>query len=709
MSKSFNEFNYLPNDDFFEIYSPQNDESIESENDLTINILSDKLFCNIYKMNKSKEQTNSFTSKESEISSSSKKENPIDKSEQINEIKYKSFMIMKNKCSYNDEYQKIFSLSNLKYVIKLRRLVIQKMIISNGNQIIYEPKNYIFFTVDGQRIVEFDYNIDDINRKFEIAFNKKKTTLQCDGISLKREEIFDEQFPEIKKELLKEKNEKNKKEHKNKTKKENKIEENNVDEKQNDINKSDIKNKINEKDNKYDDDIKNKINEKDNKYEDDIKNTINEQDKKENKLEENNVDENQILSDINKNKDAQDKNENKRDKPLKDDNSEDEVKQELTFYLNQGNNIYYRFVYCNHYEKEVDDIYTTNSKIHLNIEGQVGFENMINNLENNYNTDNDLKSYIIYKNFKSNAIKENTPMFLEVKKGFDLFGLLLQIKQNIKIINYLKLNNNIKLPQLIIGMMCNYELDKVKVLYNKLNQPYKNGKKSILEHNLDIINKEIDEETKEPKIQVVIGAIRDGKIGQYYLNAEDYDLKDPEMKEKSDWRVDLNLLNKYALNNSCEDEYINSIKDKLSQKYKSFSYEKIYTLSSKEYSILSSSSEENKQLKEKLKEMEEEKKEMEKVIEKKEEEKKEMKKVIEKKEEEKKEMKKVIEKKEEEMKKMIEKKEEEKKEMEKMIEKKEVEKRKMIEEMKKMIRLLNKDYSDEDIKNQLEQLLQEKK
>ena len=46
MSQNFNEFNYMSNDDFFEMDSPQNDESIESENDFAINILSDKLFYN---------------------------------------------------------------------------------------------------------------------------------------------------------------------------------------------------------------------------------------------------------------------------------------------------------------------------------------------------------------------------------------------------------------------------------------------------------------------------------------------------------------------------------------------------------------------------------------------------------------------------------------------------------------------------------------
>jgi hypothetical protein len=72
-------------------------------------------------------------------------------------------------------------------------------------------------------------------------------------------------------------------------------------------------------------------------------------------------------------------------------------------------------------------------------------------LKDSYNIDNDLKSYIIYKNFESDKIVKDTAMFLEVKKGFDLFNLLIQIKQNAKIINNMYLENNtIKLPKIII-------------------------------------------------------------------------------------------------------------------------------------------------------------------------------------------------------------------------------------------------------------------
>ena len=650
MSQNFNEFNYMSNDDFFEMDSPQNDESIESENDFAINILSDKLFYNINKMSKSNNKTNSFISYKSGVSSSSKKDKSIGDTEQINEVKYKFFMIMKNKCSYNDEYNKIFLLSGKKYEIKLRRLVIQKMSIDSKNEIIYGKKDYIFFPINSNE-VEFNYEIG-ANREFIMSINKRDTTLKCDGIELKSEEQFKEEYPEIKKVLEKEKEEKEKKEKEK-------------DEKRNYPKK------------------KNK-------------------DKKENKLEENNNDEKQKISDNNKKEDDKNKNneQNEKEKSPKDENSEDEVNQKYKYYLNQESNNFYRFVYCNCYEKEVDDIYTINSKINLNISGEVEFyKEMMAKIGQNYNTNNDLKAHIIYKNFESDVIEENTPMLLEVKASFDFYRLLLQIKQNVKLINHLKLESKIKLPEVIIGIMCNCDFEKEKFYYERLFQNYENKSVSIIKHNTDIINEEINGK----KIKVVIGVIKDGKIGKYPLNIEDYSIKDPEIK-KSDVRVDLNLLNKLALDNSYSDKDIKEIKDKYFNKYESLSYEeKIFTLSQKEFSLLSSSSEESKKLKEKLKKIEEENKEkeekMKEMIEKKEEE-------MKKKEEEMKKMKEEMTKKEEEMKKTIENKEEE---MKKTIENKEEEMTKMKEIMKEMIKSSNPNFSNEDVENYLKQKFEEKK
>ena len=56
---------------------------------------------------------------------------------------------------------------------------------------------------------------------------------------------------------------------------------------------------------------------------------------------------------------------------------------------------------------------------------------------------------IICKNFKSDIIEENKPMIIEVKKSFQLLELLIQIKQDAKIMKGLELEDkNIQLPKL---------------------------------------------------------------------------------------------------------------------------------------------------------------------------------------------------------------------------------------------------------------------
>ena len=238
---------------------------------------------------------------------------------------------------------------------------------------------------------------------------------------------------------------------------------------------------------------------------------------------------------------------------------------------------------------------------------------------NNYQVeiDNDLKSFIIYKNFESSIIEKNTPMFLEIKKSFVLFDLLTQIKQNVKILKHIKSENkDIKLPDLIIGILCNYETEGAKVLFNKLND-IKNGDNiSILEHNLNIIN----EKTNGKKIKVLIGAIKDGKINNYPLNIQDYNIEDPE--NKSDKRVDLKILNKMALKKPYEDNEIKKIFNNFKDKNKSLTSQQTITLTTSQLS--SFSSEESKLLKEKINKMEEENKKMQEQIKENEEEKKKM-------------------------------------------------------------------------------------
>lgn len=102
--------------------------------------------------------------------------------------------------------------------------------------------------------------------------------------------------------------------------------------------------------------------------------------------------------------------------PLIDSDSEDEVKQKETFYINQEKNIFYRFSFCN-YTKEIDGIYTTIKEIDLNIKGKINLEDSMKKLiDGEYKVDNELKSYIIYKKFDSSKIEKILQCFLKLKK-----------------------------------------------------------------------------------------------------------------------------------------------------------------------------------------------------------------------------------------------------------------------------------------------------
>ena len=575
---SINSSNY---DQIFE-NSPQNDESIESENNFAINILSDDFFINKDKMKEKNNCNISLSSKESELSSFTKEDPLLDK-EQINEVKYNFFMILNNDCSYKGEYNEIFSISNpSSNEMKFRRLVIQKITTIN-NEANFGKKDYIFFPLSIKDTYIFDYNIGKI-KQFKITISRNNPKIICDRKSLS---IEDEKFPDIIKKLIKEKNEKPKERVK--------------------LQEKEIPNKEKEKPNKEKEN-QNKEKEKTNKEEKKLK-----QKEERNKSKEKN-DNRLKLSDINKKEDTitnkiNEQNENDKKKEfLIDQTSEDEANQYFTFYINQEANVFYRFSYTHLYTKEIDGLYTNNKEINLKIKGEINLYDSMKNLISgqNYDVDNDLKSFIIYKNFDSSVICKDTPMILEIKKSFVLFDLLTQIKQNVKIINHLKLENgNIELPKLIIGIMCNYDTEGAEKLFNKLEKPYKDNEKiTVLEHILGVIN-----ENNGTRIQVLIGAIKDGHIGKYPLNIQDYKIE--EDKIKTDFRVDLKVLNNMAFKNTFDDTKIKEIYNIYKDKYKSLTQIETYTLTTSEFSLLSKSSEENKQLKERIKEIEEKNKTIE--------------------------------------------------------------------------------------------------
>lgn len=93
-------------------------------------------------MSKAKYNNNSYFSNDSEMSNSSKQGDPLENTEQINEVKYYFFMIINNDCSYNGRYNDILAIKN-KNELKCKRLVIQKMIFED--KIFYDKKIICFF------------------------------------------------------------------------------------------------------------------------------------------------------------------------------------------------------------------------------------------------------------------------------------------------------------------------------------------------------------------------------------------------------------------------------------------------------------------------------------------------------------------------------------------------------------------------------------
>ena len=160
-----------------------------------------------------------------------------------------------------------------------------------------------------------------------------------------------------------------------------------------------------------------------------------------------------------------------------------------------------------------------------------------------------------------------------MKKSFKIYDLLNQIKQISKVSKNLTLNednNEIsKFPKYIIGYLCNFNDGEVKRENLKLlNENYKGTDKSLLEHDLDIINKN--------DVKVVICLIKDEKIMGYDLSREDYN--NIEGKEITK-RVDLTYLCEKIFPNENKKNLINSVMNKYKEKYISLTFEKTVNIS----------------------------------------------------------------------------------------------------------------------------------
>ena len=183
-----------------------------------------------------------------------------------------------------------------------------------------------------------------------------------------------------------------------------------------------------------------------------------------------------------------------------------------------------------------------------------------------YNYNNDLKAHIIFKNFKEDKIKENTPFLLEIKKNFKLYELMQQIKQDSKIIGNINLKtDNISIPKYIIGVLCSYSEIGIAKELEALNKVHINSNIGELNHIKKIF--------EDNGINVVICMINDEKIGNYPLGEEDYEIKNEDIK----YRVDISFMHMKIYNKEIDKELLSQIIEENKQKYRSLTAEKEYS------------------------------------------------------------------------------------------------------------------------------------
>ena len=235
-------------------------------------------------------------------------------------------------------------------------------------------------------------------------------------------------------------------------------------------------------------------------------------------------------------------------------NQEDDSEKELNgdmFY-----DIDSRYIF-NSYKKEVDGIFSKHRTITLNKEEIYLKDGLEDLLANVYDIENDIKSHIIFKNFKEEQINENESFILEVKKSMaELLSLLNQIKNISKVINYTQgVEDDKRLPRCIIGIICKFENSQI---YRQQQYLYSNNE-NLLKHIMEII--------KNNNVKVVIGVIKNEQILGYPLGKPDYD-KDIGKET----RVDINFMNTFIGN--LDEKKVDELKGKYSQKYQSLTLTK---------------------------------------------------------------------------------------------------------------------------------------
>ena len=214
-------------------------------------------------------------------------------------------------------------------------------------------------------------------------------------------------------------------------------------------------------------------------------------------------------------------------KSEKDSSENESVKADVINYYIE-NDKYIKFLYVTKFEKEIDGIYPFHENIKL-IKGTINLDKEYILKDNNYNVQNDLNAFIICKNFEDYSIPKDIPVIIEIKKSFELLGLLKQIKKISKIAKNLT-GTKTQLPQFIIGIMCSFEKVSVERQFEIINKQKLNSELTLFQY----INKIIEDNG----IKYVLAVIKEEKIGDYNLGIEDYSL-DNQYK-----RVDITLMNK---------------------------------------------------------------------------------------------------------------------------------------------------------------------
>ena len=187
------------------------DKMIEnSDEEIEISFDSDDLFNENLK-NKFKMDVSSISIQtSSDISLSNITEDYLNNNEQINEIKYISFMLLFNECKYDDEFSII--MSKKKYnEIKLRQIIIQDINYDeNMNKVVFGPKNYSFIQ---QKLQKGKKVCFEFQEKKIVIHDKNK--MELDGKSLLNEKEFSEKYDKIYQNIKNESNNPNNSENEN--------------------------------------------------------------------------------------------------------------------------------------------------------------------------------------------------------------------------------------------------------------------------------------------------------------------------------------------------------------------------------------------------------------------------------------------------------------------------------------------------------------